>query len=136
MIALNDLNAEHFRLFGQPLGNTQELVDEVQRQRTLGHNDFTLQKAWETKHNVVAKREEIATAATQKKIDEAVNARLKEEREKNGANPGLRSGQPSKYSTYKTSDATKEPWKAPRMKSQANKPWRDKAVAAVREFAA
>ena len=33
LITLNDLNAEHFKLFGTPLPNTQELVNEVNRQR-------------------------------------------------------------------------------------------------------
>ena len=136
VITLNDLNAEHFRLFGQPLGDTQALVDERQRQRTLGHKNFSLKQAWETKHNVAQKRDEIATQAKQKEKDEWTKQVLKEEREKNGANPGLRSGVPSKYATYKQSDATKEPWKAPHTKTQANKPWRDKAIAIVREAAA
>ena len=57
LITLNDLNAEHFSLFGTPLGNTQELVDEVQRQRTLGNKGYSLKQAWEVKHNVQAKRE-------------------------------------------------------------------------------
>ena len=136
IITLQDLNAEHFKLFGSPLGNTQELVDEVQRQRTLGNKNFSLKQAWETKHNVEAKRGEIAAASQKKHDDEIRAAAIKEEREKNGANPNLRSGQASKFSTYKSSDATKEPWKAPRLKSQANKPWRDNAIQKVREFAA
>lgn len=134
IIALNDLNAEHFRLFGAPLGNTQELVEEVNRQRTLGHKNYTLRNAWETKHNVEAKRAEIAAAARKKETDEAVAAALKAEREKQGANPNVRAGATSRFSTYKPSDAAgTEPWKLPRQVGERNRPWREKAVAKVRE---
>src|SRR5271154_897907 len=60
IITLQDLNAEHFKLFGSPLSGTQELVDMVQREHTLGRKDFSLQKAWEAKFNVPEKRAEIA----------------------------------------------------------------------------
>jgi len=136
IITLNDLNAEHFKLFGTPLGETQALVDEATRQRTLGNKNYSLKQAWEAKYNVQAKRDEIAKAERQKEIDAAVAADRKAQAEKNGANPNMRSGRPSKFATYQQSDATKEPWKAPRQKSQSNKPWRDKALAVVREFAA
>ena len=131
IITLNDLNAEHFKLFGSPLANSQELVDEVQRQQTLGHKDFSLKSAWETKFNVPAKRDEIAKAERQKEIDAAVSAARKEDRQKAGANPGLVTGQPSRFTTYKPSDANSgaEPWKVPAgMKKSANQPWRDKAT--------
>ena len=42
ILALQDLNAEHFSLFGAPLGNTQELVAETERQRLLGNKNYTL----------------------------------------------------------------------------------------------
>jgi len=132
IISLNDLNSEHFKLFREPLPNSQELVDEVQRQHTLGHKDFTIQKAWESKFNVPQKRQEIQAAEQQKVIDEKVQSALKEERQKFGSHPGLVSGQPSRFSTYKPTDANgggNEPWKtAPGMKKAANRPWRDKAV--------
>lgn len=136
IIALNDLNAEHFRLFGQPLGGTQELVDEVNKQRTLGNKTFTLKQAWETKHNVSAKREEIQKAEQQKVIDAAVAAARKEDREKAGANPHVRTGQPSRFSTYKPTDSGKEPWKASHSVNERNRPWREKAIAKVREHIA
>jgi hypothetical protein len=139
MITLNDLNAEHFKLYGAPLGESQALLDEVQRQRTLGHKDFNLRNAWETKYNVQAKRAELSAAERQKDIDTAVAAKLKEERQKNGDNPHVRSGQPSRFSTYKPSDGNgaKEPWKTPAGQRTASmKPWREKAVAAVRDSAA
>jgi hypothetical protein len=131
IITLNDLNAEHFKLFGAPLPNSQELADEVQRQHTLGHRDYSLKAAWESKFNVPAKREEIAKAEQQKTIDAAVAAARKEDRQKAGSNPGLVSGQPSRFSTYKPSDANSsaEPWKAPAgMRKATNQPWREKAV--------
>lgn len=138
LITLNDLNAEHFRLFGSPLGNTQELVDEVQRQRTLGNKNFSLKQAWETKHNVEQKRTEIKAADQKKHDDEIRAAAIKEEREKHGANPNVRSGVPSRFSNYKASDATgdKEPWKASHSVNERNKPWREKAIAKVREHMA
>ncbi len=137
IIAVQDLSAEHFKLFGSPLGETQALVDEVNRQRTLGHKDFSLKQAWEAKYNVPAKRAEIAAAERQKDIDAAVAAKLKEERERQGANPYVRTGVPSRFSTYKPSDANSKPWQTPAgQKSAAMKPWRDNAVAKIREHAA
>lgn len=135
-IELQDLNAEHFRLFGQPLGNTRELADEVQRQRTLGNRGFTIRQAWETKNNVSAKREEIQKADRQKEIDTAVAAARKEDREKQSANPHTRTGQPSRFSNYKPTDSTKEPWKAPRSINERNRDWRQKAVSKIREHVA
>jgi hypothetical protein len=134
LITLNDLNAEHFKLFGSPLGKTQELVDEVQRQRTLGNKTFSLKQAWETKHNVPAKREELQKADRQKEIDTAIAADRKIQAEKQGSNPNLRSGQTSRFSSYKASDAAgKEPWKASHSVNERNRSWREKAVLKVRE---
>lgn len=136
IIALNDLNAEHFRLFGAPLGETQALVDEVQRQRTLGNKAYSLKQAWETKYEVTKKRDELAKADRQKEIDAAVAADRKLQAEKHSANPAVRSGAPSRFPTYNPSDAGKEPWKAPHSKAQANRNWRDTAMAKVREAVA
>ena len=133
LITLNDLNAEHFKLFGSPLGNTQELVDEVQKQRTLGNKSYSLKQAWETKFDVAKKRGEIAAAERQKEIDTAVAAARKEDREKNGSNPNVRSGVPSRFSTYKPADAAGEPWKGPHSAQQRNKPWRTNATAKIGE---
>ena len=131
---VSELNAEHFRLFKEPLPSSADLADEVTRQHTLGHKDFTLKQAWETKYNVPAKRQEI-TLAEQKKHDDEIRAQvIKEERQRVGAHPGLVSGQPSRFSNYKPSDATegKEPWKVPAgMRKAANQPWRDKAIQKV-----
>lgn len=138
IISLQDLNAEHFKLFGAPLGGTQELVDEVQRQRTLGNKNYSLKQAWEAKHNVSAKREEIQKAEQQKVIDAAVAADRKAQAEKSGPNGNLRTGQLSRFSKYSPADASggKEPWKASHSLNERNKPWREKAIAKVREFAA
>jgi hypothetical protein len=131
IITLNDLNAEHFKLFKEPLGDTQSLVDEVQRQRTLGHKDFTLKQAWEAKFNVPAKRQEILAAERKVETDAAVQAALREDRQKRGANPNMVTGQPSRFSTYNPADANagKEPWKVPAgQRKAANQPWREKAT--------
>lgn len=137
IIALNDLNAEHFKLFGAPLGDTQALVDEVNRQRTIGNRNYTLKQAWEAKHNVAAKREEIAKAE-QQKHDDAVRA---EERKKiaesGGPNPNLRSGKTSRFSTYKSSDAQgdKKPWQSARGARERNAGWRENAKAKLQQAA-
>jgi len=136
IVELQDINADHFRLFGSPLGNTQEILDEMQRQHTLGNKNFSLRQAWESKYDVAKKRDELKAAEGKKHDDEVRAAAVKEERERNGANPNLRSGTPSRFSTYKPSDSSAEPWKAPHLKSQANKGWRDNALAKVREAVA
>jgi hypothetical protein len=135
IIAVQDLSAEHFKLFGAPLSGTQELVDMVDREHTLGHKDFSLQKAWEQKFNVPEKRAEIQKAERQKEIDAAIAADRKVQAEKHGSNPNVRSGQPSRFSNYKPTDAAgnKEPWKASHSSNERNRPWREKAVAKVRE---
>jgi hypothetical protein len=133
LITLNDLNAEHFKLFGSPLGNTQELVDEVQKQRTLGNKGYSLKQAWETKFDVAKKRGELAAADQKKHDDEVRSAAIKEERERNGANPNVRSGAPSRFSTYKPADAANEPWKGPHSAAQRNKPWRTNATQKINE---
>lgn len=135
IVTLNDLNAEHFKLFKEPLPGSQELVDMVERERTLGHKDFTLQRAWETKFNVPAKRQEMQ-AATELAGKEAYAAeKLKEYKQKNGSNPGLVSGQPSRFHTIKESESNgsgKEPWKVPSgQRKSANQPWRDAAIGKV-----
>ena len=134
IVTLNDLGAEHFKLFKEPLANSQELVDMVQREHTLGHRDYSLKQAWESKFNVSAKRQEIQAAEIQKGKDEYAEQKLKEFKQKQGANPGLVSGQPSRFSNYKPSDANSgsEPWKtAPGMKKAANQPWRQNAIQKV-----
>ena len=137
LITLNDLNAEHFGLFGAPLGGTQDLVDEVNRQRTLGNKSFTLKNAWEVKNNVAAKRTEVAAAAQTKRDNDLKAQWTKEERERTGSNPHTRRGQPSRFSTYKASDAKAEkPWQASRSKNERNAGWRENALAKVQNGAA
>ena len=135
LIALQNLNAEHFELFGKPLGGTDELVSEVERQRLLGNRGYSLRNAWEAKHGVAAKRTEMQAAAMQKRIDEGVEAKMKVEREKHGSNPHMRSGQLSRYDKYKASDASadgKKPWQAPRGSRERNTGWREAALSKVR----
>lgn len=138
VVALQNLSAEHFALFGSPLGGVDELVTEVNRQHTLGNKSFTLKNAWETKHNVAAKRQEVQAAAQKKHDDEIRAAAIREEREKNGANPNLRSGRTSRFSTYKSSDAQgdKKPWQSPRGARERNTPWRENARVKLREATA
>lgn len=134
LIALNDLNAEHFALKGTPLGNTQELVEEVTRQRTLGNKGYTLRQAWEAKYDVPKLREAKAAEAQAKRDTELKAQWTKEERERTGSNPHTRRGQPSRFSTYKASDAKAEkPWQASRSKNERNAGWREQALAKVHQ---
>lgn len=136
ILTLQDLNAEHFSLFNAPLGGTQELVAEVQRQHLLGNKGFTLKNAWESKFNVAAKREEIAAANKQKEKDEWTKEVLRQERERHGANPNTRSGKPSRYDRYRSSDAGKEstkPWQSSHNPRERNTDWRNQALAKVRD---
>lgn len=136
ILTLQDLNAEHFSLFNAPLGGTQELVAEVNRQHLLGNKGFTLKNAWESKFNVAAKREEIAAAQKQKEKDEWTKEVLRQERERNGANPHTRSGKPSRYDRYRSSDAGKEstkPWQSSHNPRERNTDWRNQALAKVRD---
>lgn len=136
MMALQDLNAEHFGLFNAPLGGTSELVAEVNRQHLLGNKGFTLKNAWEQKHNVAAKRQEAAAAAQKKHDDEIRSSALKEERERVGANPHMRRGQPSRYDRYKSADSGKDnvkPWQSSHSARERNTDWRNQALTKVRE---
>jgi hypothetical protein len=136
ILALSDLNAEHFSLTGQPLGNTQELVDEVNRQRTLGNRNFSLKQAWEVKYDVAAKRAAKAAEAQAKRDADLKAQWTKEERERTGSNPHTRRGQPSRFSTYKSSDAKAEkPWQSSHSKRERNQGWREMALAKVHEGA-
>jgi hypothetical protein len=137
ILALQDLNAEHFALTGAPLGNTQELVDEVNRQRTLGNKNFSLKQAWEVKYDVAAKRAQ-KQAEVQAKRDADLKATwIKEEAQRTGSNPHTRRGQPSRFSTYKSSDAKADkPWQSSRSKNERNAGWRETALAKVQQGAA
>jgi hypothetical protein len=135
LITLQNLNAEHFELFGKPLGGTDELVAEAERQRLLGNKGYSLKQAWEAKHNVAAKRAEVAQASRQKEIDAAIAADRKVQAERHGANPHVRSGQTSRYDKYKASDASadgKKPWQAARGHRERNENWRGIALEKVR----
>lgn len=135
ILALQNLNAEHFELFGKPLGGTDELVSEVERQRLLGNKNYNLRNAWEAKHNVQARRDENVKAARQKEIDEAIAADRKSQAERHGSNPHMRSGQVSRYDKYKASDATadgKKPWQAAHGTRERNSNWREMALSKVR----
>jgi hypothetical protein len=130
LAVMNDLNAEHFKLFGSPVPNMQEMIDTVTRERTLGHST-DIRSVWEKAHNVAAKREEIK-AAEQKKHDDEVSSRaIKEYAEKHGDNGNVRSGRPSRYSTYdpsKMQDGSK-PWqRPPGMKRANNEGWRRDSI--------
>jgi len=138
ILALQDLNAEHFSLFGAPLGNTQELVAETERQRLLGNKSYTLKTAWEAKNNVAAKRAEIQATQQKKVIDDAIAADRKVQAERQGSNPYVRSAQVSRYDRYKASDAGQDstkPWQAPRSSRERNTNWREAALKAVRQAA-
>jgi hypothetical protein len=135
LITLQNLNAEHFELFGKPLGGTDELVAETNRQRLLGNQNYTIRNAWEAKNNVAAKRTEIQAAARKKEIDEAISADRRTQAERHGSNPNTRSGQTSRYDKYKASDASadgKKPWQAAHGHRERNENWRERALEKVR----
>ena len=135
MALLNDVSAEHFKLYQSPLPNSSELIDEVARQRKLGHQ-ADLRTVWESKYNVPAKRAEIA-AADQKSHDEKVGAEaVRAHVEKNGDNPNTRSPRASRFSTYDpTSKADgAKPWqRPPGMKRANNEGWRSQSVQKLTE---
>jgi hypothetical protein len=135
LIALQNLNAEHFDLFGKPLSGTDEIVSEVQRQRMIGNKNYTLRSAWEAKYNVAAKRKEMQAEAQSKHDEEIREATRREMMERHGSNPHMRSGQMSRYDKYKTSDAAQDgrkPWQGPRGARERNMSWREDAINAVR----
>lgn len=136
LIAVTDLMADHQRLFKEPLSGLQELTEEVAKQRKLGNGAFTLRQAWEQKHNVAEKRAEIQKAERQKEIDTAIAADRKEQAQKFGANPNLRSGVQSRFSSYKPAANGQEPWKASKSNFERNRGWREKAVAKISEHIA
>lgn len=134
ILTLSDLNAKNFELFGKPLANSQSLVEKVEREQTLGRKDYTLHNAWEEVNNVPAKRAEMAAADQQKRDDVIRAEERKKIHEAGGQNPNVRSGQPSRFSTYKPSDANStKPWQTPSgMRKSANQPWRDAAASKIR----
>ena len=85
---------------------------------------------------MATKRTEIS-AANQKKHDDEIRASaLKEERERVGANPHMRRGQPSRYDRYKSTDAGKsaeKPWQSSHSSRERNTDWRNQALSKVRE---
>ena len=123
---INDVSGEHFKLFGAPLTDTQDLVAEVTRERALGHR-ADLRSVWERKHNVAAKRQEIA-AAEQKKHDDEIRAdERRQQAQLHGDNGNLRTPRSSRFSTYDPSKAPSEvkPWQRPiGGKRSSNEPWR------------
>jgi hypothetical protein len=135
LVTLQNLNAEHFELFGKPLGGTDELLAEVNRQHLLGNKGYTLRAAWEAKNNVAAKRAEVQAANAAKHDNEIREATRREMLERHGSNPNIRSGQPSRYDKYKASDASadgKKPWQAARGHRERNENWRGVALEKVR----
>lgn len=137
VVALQNLSAEHFGLFGSPLGDVDGLVAEVNKQRSIGNKNFSLKDAWEAKYNVSGKRQEIQAASQKKHDDEVRAAAVREERERFSANPNLRSGQPSRFSMYRATDAkgNAKPWQSERGERARNASWRENASAKVREAA-
>ena len=127
---INDVSGEHFKLFGAPLTDTQDLIREVARERQLGHQ-ADLRSVWERKHNVAAKRQEIAAAEQKKHDDEVSAAAVKAYAEKHGDNPNTRAPRSSRFSTYDPSKVTEgsKPWQRPAGgKKAGNEPWRQESA--------
>jgi hypothetical protein len=127
---INDVSGEHFKLFGAPLTDTQDLIREVARERQLGHH-ADLKSVWERKHNVAAKRQEIQVADQKKHDDDVRSSAIKEYAEKHGDNPNTRTARSSRFSTYDPSKAAEgsKPWQRPSGgKKSSNEPWRAESV--------
>ncbi len=135
LAVMNDLNAEHFKLFGTPVPNMQAMIDEVTRERKLGHS-ADIRSVWEKSHNVAAKRAELS-AADQKAHDDKIRADVTREfAEKHGNNPNLAIGRPSRFPSYDPAKAGSDvkPWqRPPSLRRSSNEPWRNDAVQKLTE---
>lgn len=124
MLMIQDLSGKHQKLFGEPLVNSSSLAEKFQNERKLGRN-VTLEQVWRNEFKVDAKEAELAAkrqADHDKKVaDEALANYMKE----HGSNPNLRAPRPSRHTSYTETNSASEPWKASRLKGQANAGWRE-----------
>lgn len=71
---------EHRELFGKELDNPEALVDAMLEEARRGNPNATVRTVWEKVHNVPGRRGEVANAAVEQRIAEAVEAARVEER--------------------------------------------------------
>lgn len=89
---LQDISNQHYELFGKFIpGGTTKLHQEFVKAQNEEHFQGSLQDFWEKRYKVVDKREEIATKEREKREEAFREEGRRQEREKLGANPNLRS---------------------------------------------
>lgn len=127
---MNRINNESQRLFGKLPENLDSLAEKAARESQMGRTT-SLYEMWERESGAQTKREELS-AAEKAKEREAMKAELtKEIIEKNGHNPNLVAGRPSRFSSYEP-QGSGESWKYNNgMRKVANAPWRDFAAKKV-----
>jgi hypothetical protein len=111
LVSLTALSNEYYSLYGKPYVEVEQDFQEAQKAgRPL--RDYA-----RSKYNFEGKKQELATAADQKRIDEIVAEKMKtretELAAKYGSNPELRSPLPSKFDKLTKSEGFKnDSWKS------------------------
>ena len=133
ILQLSDIQAEHFKLTGEPLANSTELYDALARERTLGHSDVTLRTVWERKYDIPKLRDEKAAATKQKELDSYADQKVKDYAAKHTDGSPQRVARESRFSTYDPQDTagSKKPWQRGHAKGAENAPWRQQAIAKI-----
>jgi hypothetical protein len=68
---LQDVAAEHYQLYGKPLGNTRSLLDKVASSK----GRLNLRSAWEEEYEVPQRRQQIADEQFNQKVNSEVDKR-------------------------------------------------------------
>jgi hypothetical protein len=111
LVSLTGLSNEYYSLFGKPYVEVEADFSEAQKAGK------SLRDYARSKYNFDGKKQELATAADQKRIDEIVSEKMKTREQelaaKYGSNPELRSPLPSKFDTLsKTEGFKNDSWKS------------------------
>ncbi len=71
---LQDVAAEHYQLYGKPLGNTRNLLDKVAQSK----GRLNLRSAWEEEYEVPVRRQQIADEQFNQKVNSEVDKRYQQ----------------------------------------------------------
>jgi|SRR6185437_3246621 len=71
---LQDVAAEHYQLYGKPLGNTRALLDKVAQSK----GRLNLRSAWEEEYEVPQRRQQIADEQFNQKVNSEVDKRYQQ----------------------------------------------------------
>jgi len=71
---LQDIAAEHYALYGKPLGGTRDLLNKV----AASKGKLSLRDVWEQEHNVSGRRQELNDEAFNVKVNQEVEKRYQE----------------------------------------------------------